>query len=72
MRGRAEIRAALLKAGANEDYQRLARIFIAQKGTGSLGQQVFYKGTNSVNHYTLLELIAEAYQSQGRAPVAFP
>ena len=65
-----EIRAALLKAGANEDYQRLGRIFIAQKGTGSLGLEVFYKGTNSVNHYTLLEAIAEAWQAG--TPVAFP
>ena len=54
----------MLKAGANEDYQRLGRIFIAQKGTGSLGQEVFYKGTNSVNHYTLLEAIAEAWNNR--------
>jgi len=71
-RSETEIKAALLKAGANEDYQRLARIFMAQKGTGSLGQEVFYKGTNSVNHYTLLELIAEANKNLGFAPVPFP
>ena len=51
-----EIRAALLKAGANEDFQRQARIFIAQKGTGSIGQEIFGKGTNSINHFTLLKL----------------
>ncbi|MGA2541649.1 MAG: ankyrin repeat domain-containing protein [Verrucomicrobiota bacterium] len=69
----AEIRAALLKAGANEDFQRLARIFIAQKGTGSLGEGVFYKGTNSVNHYTLLETLAEACKNHnGYPPVDFP
>ena len=71
--GNMEIRAALLKAGANEDYQRLAGIFIAQKGTGSIGWQVFYKGTSSVNHYTVLELIAEAYkQGPGFGAVPFP
>ena len=70
--GNEEIRTALLKAGANEDYERLARIFIAQKGTGSLGHEVFYKGTNSVNHYTLLELIAEAYKANGPTPVPYP
>lgn len=67
-----EIRTALLKAGANEDYQRLGGIFIAQRGTGSIGLRVFYKGTDSVNHYTLLELIAETYQSQGYGAVPFP
>jgi ankyrin repeat protein len=68
-----ELKAALLKAGANEDYQRLARIFIAQKGTGSIGQDVFYKGTNSANHYTLLETLAEACKNHGGyPPVDFP
>ena len=68
-----EIRAALLKAGANEDFQRLARIFIAQKGTGTLGQEVFYNGTNAVNHLTLLEALAVGCEhNDGAVPVAFP
>lgn len=66
-----EIRAALLKAGANEDFQRQARIFIAQKGTGSIGREIFRKGTNSVNHFTLLEVMAEACKN-GRSPIEFP
>jgi len=70
--GNEEIRTALLKAGANEDYERLAHIFIAQKGTGSIGNEVFYKGTNSVNHYTLMELIAKAYEFQNQGAVPYP
>ena len=66
-----EIKAALLKAGANEDFQRQARIFIAQKGTGSIGREIFRKGTNSVNHFTLLEVMAEACKN-GRTPIEFP
>ena len=68
----AQIKAALLKAGANEDFQRVARIFIAQKGSGSIGKEVFYKGTNSVNHYSLFELVAEAYQDQSHGAVPYP
>jgi ankyrin repeat protein/protein involved in polysaccharide export with SLBB domain len=59
-----EIKQMLIQAGANEDYQRRGAIFITQKGTGSIGHKVFSKGTNSVNRYTLLELIATAYGSQ--------
>ena len=71
----AEIKALLLKAGANEDYQRLRGVYISQKGTGSIGVQVFHnfhRETDTLNHYTLLELIAEAYQSRGNGAVAFP
>jgi hypothetical protein len=68
-----EIRAALIKAGANEDYRRLAGIFLAQKGTGLIGQPIFRKdtATNSVNHFTLMEVVAEAWYNN-EAPVAFP
>ena len=69
----AEIKAALLKAGANEDFQRVARIFVAQKGSGSIGTQVFYKGTNSVNYYTLQEVVAEAWENRNiQPPVDYP
>jgi ankyrin repeat protein len=70
-----EMRAALIKAGANEDYQRLGGIFLAQKGTGSIGQPVFRKetATNSANHYTLLEVVAETWRNNSPAPtVDFP
>ena len=81
---RNQIKEMLIQAGANEDYQRRGGIFIAQKGTGSIGNKVFSKGTNSVNRYTLLELIASAYGGQpgshgiqqrfggGSLAVAFP
>jgi len=67
----ADIKALLLKAGANEDFQRVARIFVAQKGTGTLGLQVFYRGSNAVNHFSLLETLAQAVMSRN-PPVAFP
>ncbi len=67
----AEIKALLLKAGANEDFQRVARIFVAQKGTGSLGLQVFYRGSNTVNHFSLLETLAQAVMLRN-PPVDFP
>ena len=67
-----QIRTALLKAGANEDYQRMAGIYIAQSGTGSYGQEVFYKGTNTVNHYSLLEAVAMTCQSGHFSPVKVP
>ena len=59
-----KIKQMLIEAGANEDYQRRGAIFITQKGTGSIGHKVFSKGTNSVNRYTLFELIASAYGGQ--------
>jgi ankyrin repeat protein len=68
-----EIRAALIKAGANEDYLRLAGIFLAQKGTGLIGDPIFRKETptNSVNHYTLMEVVAQAW-NEVASPVDFP
>jgi ankyrin repeat protein len=68
----ATIKALLLKAGANEDFQRLGRIFITQKGTGSIGREIFRKDADSLNHYTLLELVAEVYQGSGKGAIAFP
>ena len=49
----------------------MARIFIAQKGTGSLGMQVFYRGSNTVNHFSLLETLAQAVELRN-PPVDFP
>lgn len=69
--GGKEIKQMLIKARANEDYQRRGGIFITQTGSGSIGQKVFYKGTNVVNHYTLLELIAKVY-NDGAGAIAFP
>ena len=62
----------LIAAGANEDYQRRGAIFIAQKGTGSIGQKVFYNGTSAVNRYTLFELIAKTYAYSGSGAISFP
>jgi ankyrin repeat protein len=64
-----KIEQMLIKAGADEDYMRRGAIFMAQKGTGSIGNKVFSKGTNAVNRYTLFELISSAYSGQpGRLP----
>lgn len=60
-----QIKQMLIQAGANEDYQRRGGIFITQKGTGSIGDKVFVKGANSINRYTLFELVASAYESRG-------
>ncbi len=67
-----QIKNMLIQAGANEDYQRRGGIFIAQKGTGSMGNKVFSKGTNSANRYTLFELIASAYGGQHGGHTGFP
>jgi ankyrin repeat protein len=60
-----QLKQMLIQAGANEDYVRRGAIFITQKGTGSIGHKVFSMGTNSVNRYTLFELMASAYGSLG-------
>lgn len=65
-----EIRRLLIDAGANEDYERRGGIFIAKKGSGSTGWKMFVKEPNSVNHFTLLDLIARDYHLG--PPVNFP
>ncbi len=67
-----KIKQMLIEAGANEDYQRRGAIFITQKGTGSIGHKVFSKGPNSVNRYTLLELIASTYGGQPGRHLGIP
>jgi ankyrin repeat protein len=69
-----QIKQTLIHAGASEDYQRRGAIFITQKGTGSIGDKVFSKGTRLDNHYTLFDLIATAYHgaSGSHAVIAFP
>jgi ankyrin repeat protein len=66
-----KIKELLLKAGANEDFQRVARIFVTVKGTGALGMEVFYRGTSAVNHFSLLETLAQAV-ARKNPPVDFP
>jgi len=72
------IKKMLIQAGANEDYQRRGAIFITQKGSGSIGDKVFIKGTNAFNRYTLFELISSAYvlrprvRGGGYSGISFP
>jgi ankyrin repeat protein len=71
----AEMKQMLIAAGANEDYRRREGIFIAQEGTGSIGQKVFSQDAHTVNHYTLFDLIATDYggQANWNSPaVSFP
>src|SRR5262249_48942239 len=50
----------LLKAGANDNLQRLTRISVTRSGMGQ-DVQVYYKGTNSFNDPTLYEFLAAHY-----------
>jgi hypothetical protein len=70
-----EMKQMLVAAGASEDYRRREGIFTAQAGTGSMGQKVFSRNADSVNHHTLFELIATDYggQASWNSPaVSFP
>ena len=67
--GVARIRAMLLKAGANENFERLSFISTSRPAANSY-ETVFKRGTNLVNRFSLFELIAHRY-SMGDAP-AFP
>jgi ankyrin repeat protein len=69
---REQIKQMLIQAGANEDYRRRAAIFIAQKGTGSIGNKVFSRETNWVNQYTLFELMASVYGGHAGRHIGFP
>jgi hypothetical protein len=51
---------ALLKAGANDNLQRLTRISVTRNGMGQ-DMPVFSKGTNSYNRPTLYEMLATHY-----------
>jgi ankyrin repeat protein len=51
----AEIAELLREAGANENLQRLSSIEVSR---GNFEQNIFLKGTNSYNHFSLFELIA--------------
>jgi len=51
----AQIAELLSKAGANENLQRLSSIGV---GRGNFEQNIFLKGTNSYNHFSLFELVA--------------
>ena len=53
----AQIAELLRKAGANENLQRLSSIGVSR---GTFEQNIFLKGTNSYNHFSLFELIAVA------------
>lgn len=57
----------LRKAGANENYERLPYIAIKASGDEKV-QNIFTKGTNAVNRYTLLELIDAAYSNNQGVP----
>jgi ankyrin repeat protein len=78
-----EIGDRLRKAGAREDLQRLSFVTISRNGVLSprgeylergWGNPWFYKGTNSFNRYTLLELISNFFENrQGSSdPRLFP
>ncbi len=55
-----EIVELLLKAGANDNLQRLSTISVSRE-SANFTQTVFLKGTNSFNHYTLLQLLTAFY-----------
>src|SRR5437667_12533912 len=57
----AEIVSLLKQAGALEDFHLRSSITVSRKERG-LSQPWFFKGTNSINRYSLLELIADIYQ----------
>ncbi len=66
-----KIEAALIAAGADANYNR--RGYIWTMGLrGANKTQIFRCQTNSINHYTLLESIAELYRVGGAHGPAYP
>jgi ankyrin repeat protein len=59
-----EIVKLLKQAGAQEDFHLRSSITVSRKERG-LSQSWFFKGTNSINRYSLLELIADFYRGAG-------
>ncbi len=69
-----EIVDLLRKAGADENLQRLSIIGVSR---GDFEQNLFFRGTNSYNRYTLYELLKVLYGPEGsainnRLPLHFP
>jgi cytohesin len=56
-----EIVNLLKQAGAQEDFHLRSSITVSRKERG-LSRSWFFKGTNSINRYSLLELIADFYK----------
>jgi ankyrin repeat protein len=56
-----QIQDLLIKAGADEDYNRRRGIWVSDAG-GKPKNELFKCPTNSINHYTLLETLATLYQ----------
>lgn len=58
----------LLKHGADPDMKRRLSIAVVRNLATQTPQSIFFKGTNTVNRYTLFELIAKLYgRSSGHA-----
>ena len=57
-----EIAELLRKAGADENLQRLSIIGVSR---GDFEQNLFFRGTNSYNRYTLFELLQRLYGPDG-------
>jgi len=57
----AEIVNLLKQAGAQEDFHLRSSITVSRKERG-MSRSWFFKGTNSINRYSLLELIADFYK----------
>ena len=64
-----DIAVLLVEAGADEQMQRRSAISISRRSRGYLAPW-FVQGSNTWNHFTLLELIASVYAQN--PPVAFP
>ena len=64
-----DIAVLLVEAGADEQMQRRGTISISRRSRGYLAPW-FVQGSNTWNHFTLLELIASVYAQN--PPVAFP
>jgi ankyrin repeat protein len=52
------VREQLLKAGANENFVRLKRISVRRNGKDT---EIFTKGTNDWNHFTMFEMMSVLY-----------
>ncbi len=67
----AEIVNLLKQAGAQEDFHLRSSITVSRKERG-FSRSWFFKGTNSINRYSLLELIANFYPDAGQLdPTAY-
>ncbi len=59
-----EIADILRKAGATDNYERLVKIWVKARGTAEKnGVPIFYKGTNSLNRFSVVETIGFYYAS---------